>query len=282
MDKPNAIFVDSRPDASRAMRALKRGVRASAWVVSIAAFAQLLLFGFVHFTEIRWTEIEAPAAPVPEVVMTRDASRSLPGADVAIVPVSGESGPVNPNRVLSRTDTLMRRTGGIAVFLGVAGVIGLACFATLGAVVSGGSGMTGVEKAVSACSWSLALLTVTVPWREALASVPIPGVFSSYDSLVAASESVSGFAQLGPSGLFGVYLLMPVVALTGAVLIAYRFNEAVELGFVPSTEEAFSKTISLEMDRTAKTGVTVTNNAPAGPKASAEAPAGEAKSGRPF
>ncbi|GIW74436.1 MAG: hypothetical protein KatS3mg103_0958 [Phycisphaerales bacterium] len=123
---------------------------------------QMLAFGFVRFTDVRWTELQTPPVAQPLTVVTGEQAASRaerPGRAIrGVRQVQAE-----PVRVLSRWDHTLR------VFTDASAAIGLVCAATLwlavtlGVVVAGGASVPGVEQTVRACTWATVLALSALP-----------------------------------------------------------------------------------------------------------------------
>ncbi|MEL6498469.1 MAG: hypothetical protein AAF937_01575 [Planctomycetota bacterium] len=229
----------SRPHISAALRQLRRGVNVCAAGVAIACFIQLLVFGFVHFTEVRFETLKAETPNRPVVVTASAGStpaglRALGEPEPAAEPASESlvvvpNDPVNVNRVESAAGVLLERVSQSASVIGVFGAVSLAAFTLLGAIVAGGGAVPGVERAVAACTWGLVLGLMVLPWQDVFASMPFAGVFTSYSTMVQASDgSMPGVT------LILVFIGLPLVAMVGSFIVAFNFSTGVERGILAS------------------------------------------------
>ena len=238
--------------------------------VALAVLVQMLVFGFVHFTGARWENaqdasdgaktqqlsvVSSPAQPVPD-----------PGED------AGESAEKQPQTGERKTTTLeeleaqknavtlskwhfvMKQYSDLAVTIGVVAALGLAVLTFLGVVVGGGASVPGVEKAVTACTWSLMLALLALPWSDVLTSMPFAGLFGGFERMVSASEAVS--AGAGSSFmLFATYVLMPMAGLGIAVLVATRFWAGVSRGVIVTSVSELDRAIDQEISGIRARGV---------------------------
>ena len=229
----------ARPHISAALRQLRRGVNVCAAGVAIACFIQLLVFGFVHFTDIRFETLTSESVNRP-VVVTASAGTAPAGLralsaseEPEAVPDEAESGaatgPVNLNRVESTAGVLLNRFSQSAAVIGVFAALSLAAFTLLGAIVAGGGAVPGVERAVSACTWGLVLGLLVLPWQDIFASMPFAGVFTSYQTMVQSSTGAMPSVTL-----ILVFIGIPLVAMVGSLIVALNFSTGVERGILAS------------------------------------------------
>lgn len=242
---------------SAALTSLKRGVVLCASGLFVAALIQLLVFGFVHFTDVRYRTIENPTPREHRAVVVTPTATSgvreglqpgetgrAPAAAALPVQQVAENVP-DPNRVTTGFDVVLMRFSQGAVVLGIFSAVGLAVLTLLGAVVAGGSSVPGVEKAVSACMWGLGLCLLALPWRDVFSSMPFAGVFSGYTGMVAASEGTTGSFQL-----LMLFVGIPAAAMAGSMVAALRFGAGVEVGIVAGRQSAPMDAIDASMAAT--------------------------------
>lgn len=231
--------MSARPHISAALRQLRRGVNVCAAVVALACFTQLMVFGFVHFTDIRFETLKPQTVNQPMVISASAGKpsaglRSLtapaaPAQQAAAEPEEVRNTPANVNRVESAAGALLNQFSQSASVIGVFGALSLATFTLLGAIVAGGGAVPGVERAVSACTWGLVLGLLVLPWQDIFVSMPFAGVFTSYQTMITASEgTMPGFT------LTMVFIGIPLVAMVGAFIVALNFSTGVERGILAS------------------------------------------------
>ena len=227
-----------RPHISAALSQLRRGVNACAIAVGLACVVQLIVFGFVHFTDMRWETLKPTQINRP-VIVTASSGESPAGLRAlaeGIVPATTQSqvtvvDPLNPvdiNRVESAAAVILERVSQGATIVGVFGAVSLCLFTLLGAVVAGGAAIPGIERAVSACSWGLVIGMLTLPWQDIYASMPFAGVFTSYTTMTGASDSGSMSTLM----LVLMFIGLPAVALMGTFVVAVKFSSGVERGIL--------------------------------------------------
>lgn len=219
-----------------ALSRLRRGVLLCASGLFLAALIQLFVFGFVHFTDVRYKTLENPTKGEHRAVIV------TPTATSGVREGFSEPEPESPivqthaiqsvaqnvpdlNRVTTAFDVLLMRFSQGAVIVGIFSAVGLAVLTLLGAIVAGGASVPGVEKAVSACMWGLGLCLLALPWQDVFTSMPFAGVFTGYTSMVSASEGTMGSFQL-----LMLFVGIPAAAMAGAMVAAIRFGSGVEVG----------------------------------------------------
>jgi hypothetical protein len=159
------------------------------------------------------------------------------------------------NRVRTGWDVALDRVSGMAVTGGVVAAVTLGMMCMMGVVVAGGGAIPGVERAVSAATWSIVLGVLCLPLGSILNSAsPFPGVFGTYEEMVSASTSVN-LGQASAPPLFAVYVVMPLVAMAAALVIVVRFRSGIELGIIPESLSHFDEMLEKEMATIRKRGI---------------------------
>jgi hypothetical protein len=270
-----------KPHISGAIKGLRRWVVLSASVVALAAVTQGLVFGFVHYTDVRQDEIK-PAPPKELRVVEGNAHLREHTADPAAAParsasadapllgpgalmdtqrdiVGGVRGnlltqkaPVDPNKITTAWDTYLRETSTLAAALGSVAAVVLCGLVFMGAVVAGGGGVPGVEKAVTSAFWSMVLAGLVLPWKDVMPSLPVPGIFAPYADLVAASDAARQGASA--AAMFAQWLVLPMLAGLCATLVATWFCAGVRRGVIVTSVTEFDKQIEREVAEIAKRG----------------------------
>lgn len=237
----------SKPHVSAALCHLRHGVTLAAIILSACTLLQMLVFGFVHFTQVRYEKTERPAAVQPLSVIPARAGEPATehlNNDVE-VPVQ---------RILSAWDPSLHIISDMAVSVGVIATAMLATLCLLGVAVAGGSAVPGVEKAVSAATWSLSLALVCIPWRDILVSIPFPGIFSGYDAMTSLSAQVD--AGTGSAArLFALYMLMPIAAMAVTMLTLARFRAGVAEGVIVTNVSELDERLERELAHIRARGV---------------------------
>lgn len=264
------------PHASPALRQLRVYVSLAALAVGLSAGAHLLVFGFVRFTQVRWTEIvqeggelsvvAAPdGSPARDVASGRSSEAHTPSGARGTAGWTGKAAadaarlesaaPARVELVLGRWDRVLREFCNLATTAGVIGSVSLGLLVVLGVVIAGGGAVPGVEKTVNAAVWAVALMALALPWRDVLPSVPFSGIFVGYRELVATCEPTPK-ASASPLEIYATHLVMPLVAIAVASVIALRFREGVERGIIVTSVNELDEELDREMARIRSRGVT--------------------------
>jgi hypothetical protein len=237
----------SRPHVSAALSHLRIGVTGAAAVFAVCATIQLLVFGFVHFTHLRFAEAEHAPAPIAVVAPTPRAavpSTTAVTNGVTLAP-TGFSAAAAP-RVVNDWDARMHTLSDMTVSAAVVAGTLLALFSILGAVIAGSSGVPGVERAVSAAMWASLVAMACLPWHDLMPSLMFRGAFGDYPSMAALSDSVdAGTASSIP--LFSAYLICPLAALCGSLLVLGRFRQGVAEGVIVTSISELDERLEREM-----------------------------------
>lgn len=254
--------MNSRSHIREALAQLRRWIPVAGGVVAFASLVQLFVFGFAHFTDIRWEELKAHS-DTTAVVLTPTARPVSPTRPHANAPFSDRwahaqrqldgvaEGTPDVNRVRSSAAVVLERSSDTAVFMGVVGVVALVAMTGLGAVIAGGGAIPGIEKILGAAGGAMLLAIGSIPWSEAFPSVPIAGVFTGYSEMVAASEA----ARSGTSiSLIAMHAVVPIVVLIGSIFIVLRFNSGVDAGFVLDDAMEAEALLQREMELIRKRG----------------------------
>lgn len=244
-------------------------------VLGICLVAQIVVWGAVHFSELRRTELKAPVVDRPATVVVGsgmamaepvvEPGRSLmaghspaiepadtagAGAEPAVVSrVPPPIERVNPNIVPARGDWWMRSFATIVQTVGIMAALMLMVLLFQGVTVSGGGGVPGVEMAVTSMSWGLVIGLLCLPLRGILPGVAYGGVFESYAVLVEASEAYRAAATNAPSGLeiYALRLALPILLLIGLVAVVIRFYIGIERGIMVTSISQLDEKLEREI-----------------------------------
>lgn len=244
-----------KPHVSAALAQLSHGVTTSGLIVAACAIIQLLVFGFVHFTQVRYVEHQSTASTQPlSVVGAPAAAVAGPKTESTGELAAAAAEPPPAPRSLSGWDPAMHIASDIAVVAGVIACLSMGMLCLLGVAIAAGQTVPGVEKAASACSWALALGLIAIPWSDIFASMPFPGVFSGYPYMAWLSEMVDAGART-KAELLSLYLLMPLAALGASFLIIVRFRAGVAEGIIVTSVSELDERIEREMAAIRNKGV---------------------------
>lgn len=246
-----------KPHVSAALRHLRLGVTVAGALLSLALILQLLVFAFVHFTDVRWTELEPPKQTTRELRVVRsntDTAVSLSGAgsrvaDKALPATEPAVVAADVNRVLNRNDVWMHGASDLARSVGSIAVIVLALALFQGVIVAGGAHVPGVERVVTASSWGIALALVCLPVAGMLPGIPFAGALPSYEWVIGASEAIRAGSPEAPGWgeFYGSTLFAPMIALIVTLLIVLRFHVGVEQGVIATSVSELDEKLHREM-----------------------------------
>lgn len=275
----------SDPHVSPALKHLRFGVSAAAGLLAITLIAHLLLFGLIHYTDIRVTQLEgSPTAngeePVIVVHKPRNAGASAEQAakpaDAAsaasAAPATAESKAapksltklpahertidslpqghgIDANLVPSPAARQLRTASAVMQTLGVCSALALMILMFQGVCIAAGSNVPGVDKAVTASSWTLLLVFLALPWRGVMPEMLYPGVFQSFESIAHQSDILRG-DEPGKVSTFTFYtmnLVLPLLMLGGTAAVALRFRIGVERGIIVTHASQLEEQIEREI-----------------------------------
>lgn len=257
----------TRPHVSAALQHLRRSILGVGGVLAACLIAQVVIWGVVHFTDVRQVELRAEGSVRHAPVVVQKPNVESPEAATAVTAQAerGRATPresVNPNLVPSAEDHLMRSTSEVTQTLGIVSALLLAILMLQGVAIAGGASVPGVEMAVTATTWTLVIGMMCMPLASLLPGVPYSGVFKSYDALVTGSEV---FRQKGPGAptammFFGLNLVVPLLLLAGLGAALLRFHLGVEQGAMMSSLSEVDEKLEREI-RTMKLGALASSRA---------------------
>lgn len=233
-----------------ALMRLGGGVMISSIFVAACLIVQMLVFGFVHFTDVRFEaappaaeqeplKVVTPKPADPAVVVKKDgAARALPGAFESRVP--------------SRWDGVMRNFGDTGAWIGAVGCLCLFSQLGLCVVIAGGAAAPGVDRIVSAFNWGMLVVLGSMPLQTLFPSFPTVGVFTSYEVMAAASERTEGGSDVSLTiSIVGI----PFLALFALVLANIRLRGGIHAGILVSSVNQLDERIEEELRRVRSEGV---------------------------
>lgn len=248
---------------SAAAKQLRSWITLLSIVVAGCAVTQMLVYGFVNYTEVRFTEaakpsplgerkLEVTSVEPSEAVVATDTAPAVVGGVRAKAIASGKT--VAPARIKSSFDAVLARTSETTAAIGTVGCICMAVLTLIGVVIAGGANVPGVERAVTAGVWALVLGLLCLPWRSAFPGLMVPGIFGGYEAMTAAADKAPG--AVGGTAAFGQWLVMPLVGAVLSLFVCGWFRAGVERGIMASVNPA-DLAIQREMQAVAKRGVVV-------------------------
>lgn len=211
--------------ASPALLALRRGAVFSALVVAAAIFAQALVFGFAHFTEIRFETVAAEKATRKEQLAVVDAQ---PRKQIDPATLDKE---VAETRTLGKTDQVLATVSGIASSAGVVALAVLMAQCWMATSIVASAGVIGMQRAVRASTSVTALFAMCVPWSSVIPASPIWGVFCGYQPLIDAGNAVASGAR-SEFAVVTLHAIMPIILIGLVVWAIFNLSVGISAGIV--------------------------------------------------
>ncbi len=247
-----------KPHVSAALRHLRFSVSTTALTLCVCIILQMLVFAFVHFTEARWTTIEADESHAAAVVVQPTAATSAPPRANAPAAATGQpartveppANPPDPNRVLGRNDRWFSLISALAQSIGCVAAVVLAVLMFQGVSVGAGASVPGIERAVTASTWSIAIALFCLPLTDILPSLPYSGVFSPYAALAGESDALHGWNENTPPSsfrFFAQHLIIPLTTLAAVAVVVFRFSAGIEQGAIVTSVSELDEKLEREM-----------------------------------
>lgn len=230
---------------------LRGGVAASSAFVAACLILQMLVFGFVHFTDVRFEAAKIPEAEsAPKVVISHPiapAAQAPAGAPFALAETPAEP------RVPSRWDTVLRHFGDAGAWVGSIAAIFLFCQLIVTVCTACGGSTPGVDRIVSAFHWGLLVILLSLPLQNIIPSLPSVGVFTGYETMTAASERAR--AAGNDLGLTINIVAVPFVAVFALIFVNLRLRSGVRAGMLIHAVSQLDDRIEEELARVRNGGV---------------------------
>ncbi len=255
-----------KPHVSAAVRQLRGWVTLASTLVVIAGITQALTFGFVHYTDVRTVELR-PAPSNQLTVVGTPGQLHGPGTIVEIPDAAAQaavgglrsqaatrSQATDVNTARTGWDMVLNRASALACSTGALAALALLVLTFLGTAVAGGGGIPGVERVVTATVWSMVLAALSIPIRDILPSLPVPGIFAGYDAMTHRSGLWSG-SGVGAAGTLAQWVVAPLLAAAAATMIAIWFRSGVARGIIITSMSELDELAEREMSLIARTGV---------------------------
>jgi hypothetical protein len=151
-------------------------------------------------------------------------------------------------------DVVLNRASGLACSVGGLAALALLILTLLGTVVAGGGSVPGVERVVTATVWSMVLAALSLPIRDVLPSLPMAGVFASYESMTHRS-GVWSSTGVGAAGTLAQWVVAPLLAAGAAAMIAIWFRAGVSRGIIITSVSELDEIAEREMALINRSGV---------------------------
>lgn len=242
-----AMIIQSR-SICQAITRLRSGVFACCWIVGIALACQVFIWSLATYTELRYDIVEEKVETAPLIVngQTRSERRMrAPQAGARQNEKQHTKVVLNSNNQYFAS--LVDFSGGVGRLAMVVLVVAMG----LGVVLSAGSAIAGAERTILAFLWTVVLALLVLPVGKVMDLPWEDGALTSYEYMGAwvdrvdarRAESLAGprpavlaltqAAQEEPKApsmvsFHAKFLLLPLACLVGLVMVALRFNAAVE------------------------------------------------------
>jgi len=263
------LHAQQHPHISAAVKHCRGWITVLSIFVAFCCVSQMLTYGFVKFTEVRYTEVSEPTPygernlkvvnPVEPEKKATTVVAEMPSGDreVAVGGVRAKAiehgREVGPTRILSNADTVMARVNLFVTAAGSLACVMLALMTMMGTVIAGGGNVPGVERAVTATTWALVIGLLCLPWSSAFPHLRVPGVFADYHRLCAVADKLPG--SVSPTAAFFQWIMMPLTAGCLSMLVLGMYRAGVERGVIATSVNHFDAAIQREMNEIAKRGV---------------------------
>lgn len=265
------FIAQQHPHLSAAVKHIRGWVTILAVIVTVCCVCQMLTYGFVRFTDVRFSEVAAATSgdrPLQVVAPTEPAAdedqskvEMLVGGPAEVTggvraKAIEQGREVGPVRTASAADSAMARINVFSTGAGTLACVILAALTLLGTVIAGGGNIPGVERTVTASTWALLLGLICLPWASAFPHLRIPGVFAAYRELCAVADRAPG-AVSGTAAFFQ-WIVMPVASAVVALVVVGMYRSGVERGVIATSLNQFDTALQREMTDLAKRGVAST------------------------
>lgn len=263
----------SPPHVSPALRHLRFGVTASAAMLSIAIVLQVLIWCFVHFTDLRQARPQRDEArqAVPVVVTSPSSTKagrgssgggSAPASSLIDEPhAKSEPNPVQPTPaqvlgatpapapVMNANDRLLLAVANLVQTIGIIAAIMLVVLMMQAVMVASGGGIPGVEMVVTAATWGLVIALLALPLRAFLPGASFPGVFIPYADLTSIVDAYRANAGGSPGDFeyFARFLLLPFALLLGLGALVLRYRAGVAAGIIVTSLNQLDEKLEQEI-----------------------------------
>lgn len=219
---------------------LGRGATISSIFVAACLVLQMLVFGFVHFTDVRFEP-----APVPETPLRVVTSKPVDAEATAAAPLVP--------RVPSRWDNVMRNFANTGAWVGTTATLMLICQLALSVAVIASTAAPGIDRIVSGFHWGLLVAIVSLPMQNLIPAFPTVGVFVGYDTMAGASERAVGAG--GDPMLVVSLVAVPFIALFALIFTNARVRQGIHAGVLVRSVSQFDQRIEEEIARVRAEGV---------------------------
>lgn len=232
-----------RPHVCSALQHLRSGVVVATLVLGICIGIHLLIWGFVHFTDVRWTQAEG-AEPQQSLAVVEGAVE--PQTTIVAPPPKGPKEGADANLVPSTADRSMSLVVSLVDAIGIITSLVLVGLMRQTVSVAAGASVPGINKLVTASSWASVLALVSIPLGRLIQGYPLPGIFGGYASITTAHAAVTA-GSIGAAGYFAINLALPLVFAAGLAIIVFRYIQGVEEGVIATSVSDLDNKLAKEI-----------------------------------
>jgi hypothetical protein len=213
-----------------ALRQLRSSVALCCWILAAALSVQIVIWGLITFTDIRWTVLKPGEGEAPVVVSASDVRAHSIRSALDDEPEEATVEAIDPNRMLTGTDRILAVAASFGSGAGLLAALAILPLVGIGVLLAAASATVGVEKAVSAFGWSLVVVLLALPLGGVVGLPWQGGAMYRYAELTGPIDyAVANEEKLGLV-FYARFVALPVMCGIGTLLIANRFSAGVAAG----------------------------------------------------
>jgi len=227
------------PYVSQALLRLRRSVSICCWMVGVALLLQTMVWAVSTFMDVRHVTLADNSEPeliISAEQMRKQSSPLTDASTLAAQQAALEDAPqaVDPNRVPTKYDAMMNKASALAMSAGTIAMVMLMPLLALGVLLSTSSATPGVEKTVSAFSWSLVVGLLVLPFGQTLGMPWEEGALASYSMMTKQVDLMIGDSPdaWGTPTFYCRFAVLPLACLVGVTMIGLKFSTGVYAGII--------------------------------------------------
>ena len=210
------------------------------WLIGLALATQTTVWALAHYTDMRFEVVE-DGAEAPLVVQAESKRQqrihSVRASELGLTVDSSESNDEDADEqaspVPSRADHRLGAAFNLAAGIGRAAILAVLPVMALGVLLGVVAQTSGIERATTAFLLMLVVSGLVLPLGDVI-GLPWPdGALTSYATLTTALDQPESAAT--PLPAYIQFLLLPLTAIVGVLIVAVRFTSGVEAS-LPSRE----------------------------------------------
>lgn len=253
------VTYPTQPHISAALRHLRFGVTTAAGVLALALLAQVILWCFVHYTDVRQTRLGPPENEAREAIVVKSESAKKPADDGAKSAKSAKPAPepvartsedaADVNNVPGTNDVVMHAAGGVIQTVGIISALLLVLLVFQCVAVAGGGNIPGVEMMVTAATWAIVVALLAVPLNGVIPSMTFPGVLAPYSAIAEVTDAFrsGGDAAPGAFTYYARFIGLPALMVLGLVTLVLRFRAGLEAGIIATSVSQLDEKLEREI-----------------------------------